>query len=445
MRNLDAPRAAAPLDAEWERIELLGHCLARMRQGIALEDAALGRLRELHERVRLGREAGAGWRELGVGPFSGLEYDVLACALVPEVEPRIGWLFQQLQPGSAQPYPSAALVQELFALEAREARQLAAALGEDAPLRRQGVVEMEGTWPYATLRPGRGLAARLLGLPEPEVAPPGSHRVRGRAPWEALVLPEDRLAQLREFMLWLQHRRTVVEEWGGSAVGGPVALFAGPSGTGKTFAALVLATELGWPLYRVDLGALVSKYIGETEKNLNRLFGSVHGRPMVLQFDEADSLFGRRGEVKEARDRYANLEVSHLLARIEQHEGPCILTTNLRGHLDPAFARRFQAVIEFPRPDERARARLWRTLLPPRAPREPEVDSERLGEAVPLTGGGIRNAALHAAYLAAGAQKAIGMREVALAVWRELGKDGRELSPADLGPLARFIPEVGRC
>ena len=189
----------------------------------------------------------------------------------------------------------------------------------------------------------------------------------------------------------------------------------------------------------------MSKYIGETEKNLNRLFDAAHGRPMILQFDEADSLFSKRGEVKEARDRYANMEVSHLLARIEAHQGPVVLTTNLRKHLDPAFARRFQVVVDFPRPDAAARTLLWKRLLPPRAPKDGSIDTGFLGQAVNLTGGSIRNAALHAAYLAAGADESLGLRHIALAVWRELGKDGRELSAADLGPLAPHVPQEARC
>jgi SpoVK/Ycf46/Vps4 family AAA+-type ATPase len=207
----------------------------------------------------------------------------------------------------------------------------------------------------------------------------------------------------------------------------------------------VIASELEWPLYRVDLGSLISKYIGETEKNLNVVFSAVHGRPAVLQFDEADSLFGKRGEIRDARDRYANLEVSHLLARIEQHDGPCILTTNLRGNLDPAFARRFQMVIDFPRPDLAARSRLWRLHLPPKAPLEPTLDLDQVAGAVHLTGGGIRNAAMHAAFLAAAGRRAIGMPEVSLAIWRELGKDGRSLTAADLGPLAQFAPRGALC
>ncbi|CAM3971791.1 ATP-binding protein [Corallococcus exiguus] len=436
-----------PLRAEVERVELLGQCLSRLRQGASLEDAVLERLREAQARVRGAREDGSAWRRLRASQLAPVEYDVLACAVAPEMEPRVGWLFQQLQPGATQPvYPTAALIQELLALQPADGARLSSVLSEDAPLRRLGLLERDEGGPYSPIRPSRGLTPRLLGAPEPPLSLPGALRVPGTARWEELVLPEAKLALLREFLLWLQHRETVVEQWGGRAMGGPVALFSGPSGTGKTFAASVLATTMGWELHRVDLGALVSKYIGETEKNVSKLFDAAHGRDVILLFDEADSLFGRRGEVREARDRYANQEVSHLLARIEQHTGPCILTTNLKGNLDPAFARRFQVVVEFPRPDARAQARLWRGLLPPRAPLSPEVDPEVLGSAVSLSGGGIRNAALHAAYLAAGAGTPIGMRELALAVWRELGKEGRDVSASELGPLRKHLPkELGPC
>jgi SpoVK/Ycf46/Vps4 family AAA+-type ATPase len=162
---------------------------------------------------------------------------------------------------------------------------------------------------------------------------------------------------------------------------------------------------------------------------------------MVLQFDEADALFAKRGEIKEARDRYANMEVSHLLSRIETHRGPVILTTNLRRNLDAAFTRRLQMVVEFPRPDVDARATLWSRLLPPRAPLADGVDVAELASAVALTGGQIRNAALHAAYLAAGAAGAIGPAELALGIWREINKDGRECARSELGALAAHLSQ----
>ena len=187
------------------------------------------------------------------------------------------------------------------------------------------------------------------------------------------------------------------------------------------------------------LAGLVSKYIGETEKNLNALFDAAHGENMVLQFDEADSLFSKRGEVKEARDRYANLEVSHLLSRIEVHQGPCILTTNLRDQLDTAFARRFQVVVDFQKPDATARLQLWRRLLPCRAPLADDVDLATLANQVDLAGGSIRNAALHAAVTAAADSSPITMRHLARAVWRELAKAGRPVGTGEIGTLAGFL------
>ena len=352
-------------------------------------------------------------------------------------------MYQGLQPGIPQPYPTPALLQELLALDTTDVGGLRAALDNGAPLRRNHLIHIDGEGPFEPVRPGPGVTDRLLNRPVAVTAPPGTLPVTVHATWSDLVLPSAQVTMLREFLLYIRYRDRVVGEWGGSTIGGPVALFSGPSGTGKTFAASVLAAELDWPLYRVDLGRLVSKYIGETEQNLNRLFDHAHGRSMIIQFDEADSLFSKRGEVKEARDRYANMEVSHLLARIEMHDGPCILTTNLRTQLDQAFARRFQVVIDFPRPRAAERRRLWRRLLPPGAPRAPNVDVDVLGDAVNLTGGGIRNAALHAAYLAAGSGEPIGLVHIATAVWRELGKEGREVNLSELGPLAEYLRGAG--
>ncbi len=441
---MSSASTAVGVTAEWQRLELLAHCLAESRCNREVASSALASLRTWQQQVADLRSHSAAWRRvLGEVQLSTLEHDILVCAVAPEVMPRLGWLFQNLQSPTAHPYPTAALLFDLLALAPEDSEPLHRALSEASELRRQGLIQVEDNDLYQPIRPGSGVSARLMGRELVDPAPAGATRVETQAGWEDLVLPAEHLAMLREFLLWVQHRDTVQGEWGGREAGGPVALFAGPSGTGKTFAAAVLATALSWPLYRVDLGTLVSKYIGETEKNLNRLFDAAHGRPMVLQFDEADSLFSKRGEVREARDRYANMEVSHLLARIESHRGPCILTTNLRSNLDQAFARRFQVVVDFPRPDQAARERLWHSLLPPKAPRADEVDPAFLARAVNLTGGQICNAALHAAYLAAGNGRVIGMAHLALAAWRELGKDGRDLTPMDLGPLASHLPEGG--
>ncbi|HSI51440.1 MAG TPA: ATP-binding protein [Ideonella sp.] len=442
---MNAPRLDPPLlallDAEWQRLDHLVGCLSHQRAGQALGEAELARLRELQGQVELLRGPQGAWHAALGEQLSPIEIDVLVCALAPELEPRLGWAFQALQANAAQPWATRALIQELLALDATQAEWLRRALAPDGLLRRRRWIVLDQEDAYRPLQPDPSLVARLCGMPVEPAAPPGATEVKLVAGWHDLVLPPSRIAMLREYLMWIAHRDTVVGQWGGRAVGGPVGLFAGPSGTGKTFAASVIAQSLGWRLYRVDLGRLVSKYVGETEQNLNRLFDAAHGLPMVLQFDEADALFAKRGEVKEARDRYANMEVSHLLTRIEAHDGPCILTTNLRKQLDSAFTRRFQMVVEFPRPDAPARAELWRRLLPPQAPLAPEVTPEVLGDAVALSGGSIRNAALHAAYLAASQGASIGLPQLAHAIWRELAKEGRELALQDLGPLAAHLPE----
>ncbi|MDM0030048.1 ATP-binding protein [Variovorax saccharolyticus] len=441
---MNAPHDLPPalfLGPEWERLHLLGYFALLSRQGQALADDSVAQLRELQAQVDALRAPGGVWqRALGCMPDT-LALDVLACVAAPELEPRVGWVFQQLHGGSS-PYASRALIQELLALDATQAHALRGALDRDAPLAHSGWLRCAHDDPYKPLQADARLLARLGGHAPKPAPPPGAEPVPLLADWQDLVLPADRLQLLREFLLWIRERDTVVGRWGGQRVGGPVALFAGPSGTGKTLAASVIASALGWPLFRIDLGRLVSKYVGETEENLNRLFEAAHDRPMVLQFDEADALFAKRGEVKEARDRYANMEVSHLLTRIESHDGPCILTTNLRRQLDAAFLRRIHIVVEFPRPDAAGRSALWKRLLPPRAPRAGDLDTELLAAAVPLTGGQIRNAALHAAYLAAGEGGApIGLCQVAVGVWRELSKDGRENSRTDIGALAEHLPE----
>jgi len=437
---------ALRLRPEWERIELLAATLGQERRGKAPSDSALERLGGIQAEVTaLRAEPGNPWETLAGATLSNLACDLLALAVAPEVEPRIAWLYQQLQPGVAAPCPGAALARELLALDEDATGEFHLLLSEESPLIRTHLIRVEGEGGQPLLVAGPGVAARLMGWPLFMAAPPGASRVWTEAPWDKLVLPRHSLHQLEEFIYWVSGRATVVQGWGGEECGGPVALFAGPSGTGKTFAAAAVADRLGWPLYRVDLGALVSKYIGETEKNLNRLFDAAHGQPMVLQFDEADSLFGRRGEVKDARDRYANMEVSHLLARIEAHRGPVILTSNLRQHIDGGFARRFQVVVDFPRPDAAARARLWRNALPKGAPFARDLDPHFLGQAVALTGGAIRNAALHAAYLAAGTGQLLGLPQVTLAIWRELGKDGREVTRGDLGALGEWLPEETVC
>jgi ATP-dependent 26S proteasome regulatory subunit len=250
-------------------------------------------------------------------------------------------------------------------------------------------------------------------------------RIRPQRRWDDLVLPQRQGGQLRELVARYRRRRTVFGEWGfpASPSRGIVTLFAGPSGTGKTLAAEVAAAELGLDLYKVDLSAVVSKYIGETEKNLARVFGAAASGDMVLFFDEADALFGKRSEVTNAHDRYANIEVAFLLQRLEAFDGLVVLATNLQRNIDEAFLRRIGIAVTFAAPDEQERRRIWRLVFPPQAPVE-DLDVDFLARQFTITGGTIRNAALGAAFMAADKGTTITMDEVVLAIQREFAKLG---------------------
>ena len=253
--------------------------------------------------------------------------------------------------------------------------------------------------------------------------------------WDDLVVPADQDDALHDLCRRYRLRGTVYDAWGFGAhpSAGLVALFSGPPGTGKTLAAEVVAADLGLDLYRLDLSALVSKYIGETEKNLEEVFAAAGAGELVLFFDEADALFGKRSEVADAHDRYANIEVSYLLQRLERHDGLVILATNLQHNIDPAFLRRIHALVDFPEPDAEHRRRIWARSFPERAPVN-GIDVDGLAERFRVTGGHIRGAALHAAFLAAAEQSPISEHHVLSGLRRELRKLGRLTAETGLGP-----------
>jgi len=250
-----------------------------------------------------------------------------------------------------------------------------------------------------------------------------------RATWDDLVLPAAITEQLHDLCDHVRHHATVLHEWGfdhGASRGtGLVALFLGASGTGKTLAAEVVAGELETELVHVDLAAVVSKYIGETEKNLERVLSAGDRSGAILFFDEADALFGKRSEAHDAHDRYANLELSFLLQRLEQYEGVAILASNFAQNIDSAFMRRVRLTIELPFPDEETRRRLWRVHLPEQAPVAPDVDPAELARALKLAGGGIRKVAVNAAFLAAADGGTIELAHVLRAARREYERAGR--------------------
>ena len=255
--------------------------------------------------------------------------------------------------------------------------------------------------------------------------------------WEDLVLPPEQLGTLREIAEQVRARNRVLDEWGfGRTVRGHgiTALFVGQSGTGKTLAAEVLASALQLDLYHIDLSQVVSKYIGETEKNLRRVFDAAEASGAILLFDEADALFGKRSEVRDSHDRYANIEVSYLLQRMESYRGLAILTTNHKGALDAAFLRRLGFVVEFPFPDSAQRNAIWHQVFPKETPTA-ELDYGKLSR-LQLGGGNIAGIALRSAYLAAFEGVPVSMRHLLRATRSEHVKLERPLSAADIGDWA---------
>jgi len=258
-------------------------------------------------------------------------------------------------------------------------------------------------------------------------------RIEVAATWKDLVLPEPQCQILREIAIHLRQRFTVYEQWGFAGKSsrglGISALFSGASGTGKTMAAEVLAHELRLDLYRIDLSQVVSKYIGETEKNLRRVFDAAEEGGAILLFDEADALFGKRSEVKDSHDRYANIEVSYLLQRMEAYRGLAILTTNMKNAIDTAFLRRIRFIVQFPFPDVPQRAEIWRRIFPSNTPTE-DLDVNKLAR-LSLAGGNIRNIALTAAFLAADVGEPVRMTHLLRAARSEYAKLEKPLAEAE--------------
>jgi hypothetical protein len=262
-----------------------------------------------------------------------------------------------------------------------------------------------------------------------------AHKIEPRYQWDDLVLPETPITMLRELVSMVQSRPLVLETWGLgrklTAGTGISALFSGPPGTGKTLAAQIMANQLGIDLYRIDLSTVVSKYVGETEKNLERIFSEASESNAILFFDEADTIFGKRSEVKDAHDRYANLEVGYLLQRMENYNGVAILATNLRANLDEAFTRRLQFIVNFPFPDEEYRLRIWQVLLPPDLPLAGDLDLRLMAARFKLAGGSIRNILVSAAYLAAADGGRVTMSHLLHGAKREIQKMGKLLKDSD--------------
>jgi hypothetical protein len=326
-------------------------------------------------------------------------------------------------------------------------------LGPDAPVE---AVAAQFNLPAPALRaaaqraldrpPGADLGTALWDAARAEARPrldDLAERIETRAGWADLILPPARMAVLREIAAQLGHRLRVYESWGFrdrlSARGlGITALFAGPSGVGKTLAAEVVANELSLDLHRIDLSAVVSKYIGETEKNLRRVFDAAEAGGAVLLFDEADALFGKRSEVKDSHDRYANIEVGYLLQRMESYAGLAVLTTNMKQNMDAAFLRRIRFVVDFPFPGPEERTAIWDRVFPGTLPRE-GLEPRRLAQ-MNLAGGAIRNVALNAAFLAAADGQVVRPAHVLAAARSEYAKLEKPLTEGELRGWSRPTP-----
>jgi AAA+ superfamily predicted ATPase len=261
-----------------------------------------------------------------------------------------------------------------------------------------------------------------------------ARRIRSTAGWEDLILPEFQKNILKEIAAHVRHQNKVYNEWGFAAKSsrglGISALFAGESGTGKTLASEVLANELHLDLYKIDLSQVVNKYIGETEKNLKKIFDAAEDGGAVLLFDEADALFGKRSEVKDSHDRYANIEVSYLLQRMEEYRGLAILTSNMKSALDTAFLRRIRFIVQFPFPDATQREKIWQKIFPDDTPVK-ELDFQKLGK-LSVAGGNIRNIAMNAAFIAAENNDPVMMAHIARAAKSEYTKIEKPLSNAEI-------------
>ena len=274
-----------------------------------------------------------------------------------------------------------------------------------------------------------------------------ARRIEPEVGWDDLVLAPGVRRALKELSARARHRDTVLVDWrmrrGGGRGRGVVALFAGDSGTGKTMSAEVIAADLGLDLYTVNLATVVDKYVGETEKNLERIFTEATGVNAVLFFDEADAIFGKRSEVRDAHDRYANVESAYLLQRLEAFDGLAVLATNLRANIDDAFTRRLDAIIDFPAPTPELRAELWRQCLAPPLPLGPDVDLDFCAESFELTGGNIRSASITAAYMAAETGHPVTMADVIAAVGQEYRKLGRLVHAREFGDYLPVLAARG--
>jgi hypothetical protein len=402
--------AAAELRAALEILDALIQVRLEERRGgpagrtLSIDDTGEG-LPDLHRFDGIGPLAEA----ISLADLTPGEAVVLTAAVAPYVDERFAVLYGELTDRPGVSGLTGEVARTLVARSFRGRLDATVMLSENGRMRSLGMLIADPPdGPAGVLRPDPPLLAWLLGLPstrQTATAEFPARRLTTVHTLDDVVLPAAARARITQLENRIAHRSTVVEDWGFGAhhdnVAGVVALFHGPPGTGKTMTAAAIAAATGLPAYQIDLSALVSKYIGDTEKALAKVFDRAEREDCILLFDEADAIFGERTEVADSHDRYANQEVSYLLSRIEQHPGLVILTTNLLGNIDAAFQRRIHVIVEFPEPGPAERERLWTAVVPEVLPLDTGVDLGDLAQRYPLTGAQIRDATLDAAYLAA--------------------------------------------
>lgn len=423
----------AGLIAEFDRLLILTRVVERHREGKQAGAELKRDLARAQERLAKAR-AGGLWERLLPGsgePIAGpFAADVLAAAVFPHARPSAAHTLQALQPGTPGPAPTQALLHELLMLGAEEEIALHAALSPAQPLVASHLIRIDGSGPMRQIHPGARLLRQVLGPESFGALPTGIRLIdTGRTAVPDLLVPEETQRRLDEVAALARHldRRAAAGE---PVPGGPAALFVGAPGTGKSLAVRHVARALSKLLFQLDLGAVVSKWVGETERNLSRVFEQMSGTEGCILIDEADALLGKRVSVKEGRDHYVNITVSHLLTLLENHRGPVFLTSNLRANLDDAYTRRFASVVEFKRPDAELRRAMWRTVL---AQSEVAGALADLAATVELSAAEISNAHLLAEALADGGP--IDARHLARAVLREKTKVTQTFSKADLRAL----------
>lgn len=411
---------AADIPADWTQRAALAVLLDR--------ELALSRAAVLIEADADNAAAAATLADLVTGPT------ILAAAEppVPERAPRLRLDLAPPDTGERQALWRRTLGPRADAL-GRNLERIAAQFVLDPPAIAAAIaLAADPAAPPEALAPALWQAARLQGRRALDGL---ADRIDSRATWDDLVLPADQIEVLRDLAGHLRDAWRVNQAWGWAARNprglGTAALFAGPSGTGKTLAAEVLAGALSLDLYRIDLSQVVSKYIGETEKNLARIFSAAEDGGAILLFDEADALFGKRSEVKDSHDRYANVEVSYLLQKMEAYRGLAILTSNQKSALDTAFLRRLRYILTLPFPDATARAEIWTRIFPAETPCE-GLDPQALAR-LNISGGSIRSIALNAAYLAAAVPEPVQMAHIRRAARREYAKLEKSFTATEQG------------